>query len=367
MSDNNVNRNKLAAVSIELLFDGMVVEEDVYDSTAAVLLIGRGTRLTTETISKIRKLNAGGDLIYVSGDTYKTLIERRPPPVPAIRKELEESTGYTAVKDVTQKLLDEVAHSQIVQQETIHSISSDLSNKLEVSSPATVLSLINALAPVDEYFQRHCINVSLLNGLFGRWLGLPKADVDHLVLVGLVHDCGKALIPPQVLNAPRRLTGVEFEVIKMHTVYSYELLAKFPEPVRLASRHHHEKLAGSGYPDRLMSDRISLQARITAISDIYDAMVSQRAYKSPRSPFSIMAMLPTLCGSELDNGLVNVFNQKMPFELMNKLVMMSDGTVGVVRSFDPSDIEYPVIEVNGRALKSGAKWHCLSMHTEEKQ
>jgi len=241
----------------------------------------------------------------------------------------------------------------------------ELSDRLEVNSPSLILSLINALAPVDEYLQRHCVNVSLLNGLQAQWLGMPKHDVDRLVLAGLLHDCGKALMPPRVLNAPRKLTLIEFEVIKMHVVYSYELLENFPDPVRRAARYHHEKMAGGGYPDKLPRDRITLESRITAVSDVYDAMVSQRAYKKPRSPFRIMAVLAELKDIELDSRLVEVFNKNMPQELINKPVMMSNGSIGAVRAIDPDEIEYPMIEVNGTVIKSGGHLYCTAMYNEK--
>jgi len=350
-----------------MLFDGIEIEEDIYDHTAATMLVSRGTTLTTNLIEKIKRLNKGKDRIHVTGKTYRFLLEKSPPPNPHVRQELERTTGYAEVKDDTLGILEEIASSQEVEQEAVHSVSTDLAGQLDVLSPATVMSLINALAPVDEYLQRHCINVSLLNGLFGRWLGLPKPDIDKLVLMGLVHDCGKALIPPQVLNAPRKLTLTEFEVIKMHPVFSYELLKKFPDSVRLASRYHHEKIGGEGYPDNLMNDSIPLEARITAVSDIYDAMVSKRSYKRPNSPFLIMAMLEELKDNTLDSRLVTIFNQRMPFELINKLVLMSDGRVGVVRAFDENDIEFPVIEIGGLKTKSSKDWCCVSMYAVEQE
>ena len=360
-----MNGNQLMPISMSLLYDGLEVQEDIYDADAAVLLIARGATLNSDIIEKIRDLNAGRDSIYVSGDTYKVLIERLPPIEAPNRKVIEESTGYVSAKDDTFELLDEIARNKVVQQEALTTVAGELSNRLETTSPSTILSLINALAPVDEYLQRHCVNVSLLNGLIGRWLGLPKREVDELVLIGLLHDCGKAVTPPQVLNAPRKLTVVEFEVIKMHTVYSYDLLTDFLEPVRRAARCHHEKTSGFGYPDRLGGANIPYEARITAVSDIYDAMVSQRAYKTPRSPFSIMAMLAELRGRDLDPELVDVFNTNMPAELMNKPAVMSDGTIGTIRSYDPGDIEYPMVEINGLVVKTGKKLFCTCMYIEE--
>jgi len=365
MSGDSKELNNLVAVSINLLFDGMEIQEDIYDADGTLLLVKRGATLDEEVIKRIRSINSGRETINVSGNTYKMLMERLPVVIPDSRQEMEKATGYATARDVTFDMLDEISRTHVIEQDALRSVSAELSHRLEVTSPSAILSLINALAPVDEYLQHHCVDVGLLNGLFGRWLGLSKSDVDSLVLIGLLHDCGKALIPPQVLNAPRKLTAVEFEVIKMHPVYSYELLNGFPESVRLASRAHHEKVGGPGYPDRLPSVKIPFEARITAVSDIYNAMVSQRSYKKPRSPFSIMAVLMELSGSELDAKLVDIFVTHMPKELVGKQVSMSDGTIGVVRSYDHADIEYPMIEVDGRVIKSGSHWYCVSMYTTD--
>ena len=365
MNEESFNPNNLVAVSIELLYAGMDVQEDVYDADAGRLLIRRGAVLNAEAIERIKSINSGRGTIHVSGNTYRNLMDKRPQVKAENRLVMEQETGYKAVKEETLDLLNKISHEKAVEQEALNIVSTELSQRLEVTSPNVILSLINALAPVDEYLQRHCVDVGMLNGLIGRWLNLPKADIDRLVLIGLLHDCGKALIPSQVLNAPRKLTLTEFEVIKMHTVYGYELLTEFPESVRSAARGHHEKVGGKGYPDRLSPESIPLESRITAVSDIYDAMVSQRAYKKPRSPFSIMAVLAELSDSDLDSGLVRLFNRNMPQELMNKQVKMSDGTIGIVREIVPDDIEYPMIEVDSRILKSGSNWYCTSMYMDD--
>jgi len=295
----------------------------------------------------------------------KSRPEFTPPAEAESLSELELLTGYEAAKNETFGLLEEIAQKKVVPQEPLRSVSAELSNRLEVTSPATIMSLINALAPVDEYLPRHSVNVSLLNGLFGFWMGLPKKEIDNLVLIGLLHDCGKALIPPKVLMAPRKLTIVEFEVIKMHTVNSYDLLDEFPEPLRNAARSHHERVCGYGYPDFLSDEEIPYESRITAISDIYDAMVSQRAYKKALSPFKILKILTEMRDTDLDSWLVDVFIDHMPLELLRKPVVMSDGTFGIVQSFDPEDPEFPVIEIAGQPVKCNEGLYCVSMYTED--
>ena len=362
MSD--INENVLVPVSISLLYDGMVVQDDIYDADGDRLLITSGNKLDAEQIERIRNLNSHRSTIYVTGRTHKNMLSKRPVVDIERRTEVEKESGYEDVKDSTLELLEEIAKEKVVDQQSLQDVSQELSNRLKTTPPTTIVSLINAMAPIDEYLQRHSVNVSLLNGLIGRWMGLPTDDVDRLVLIGLLHDCGKTQLPPSILNAPRKLTGVEFEVVKMHAVYTYDLLSEFPENVRLAASSHHERIDGSGYPKHLTND-ITLESRITAVSDVYDAMVSQRAYKSPQSPFSIMALLNKLSGIELDVDVTRAFTENMPKELMNKPVKMSDGMIGIVLDFDPEDIEYPMVEHSGNPKKTSKDLYCVSMYSDD--
>jgi len=281
------------------------------------------------------------------------------------RQELEEIIDYGTAKTETQDVLETITDTGVVQQELVKSVSVGLSNRLGTVKSSKIVSLINALAPVDEYLQRHCINVGLINGLFGKWLGMSKDDVDTLVLAGLLHDCGKALVPARILQAPRKLTVSEYEVIKMHSLHSYALLEEFPDTVRRAARNHHESFDGGGYPDYQSELDISLFARISSISDVYDAIVSQRAYKKASSPFHALDVIARCRGSDLDPSLVDVFFKRMLPDLVDKPVIMSDGTVGIVRDFNPACPKYPTVEVNGQVIESDENWFCVAMYIEE--
>jgi HD-GYP domain-containing protein (c-di-GMP phosphodiesterase class II) len=360
-----INENLMVPVSVNLLYDGMVVQDDIYDADGDRLLMRAGNVISDLQIERIGNLNSGRSTIYVTGRTHKAMVSKRPNIEIDNRVEIEESSGYAEIKNETFDVLEELATKNIVNQESLLSVSDNLSECLESTPPTVILSLINAMAPFDEYLQRHSVNVSLLNGMIGRWMELSKTEVDKLVLIGLMHDCGKTLLPPSVLNAPRRLTGVEFEVIKMHAVYTYDLLSEFPEDVRVAASSHHERVKGGGYPKGLSKDEITQGARITAVSDIYDAMVSRRSYKKPNSPFRILAMLNKLSWTDIDGNIVNILKENMPKELMDKPVMMSDGTIGIVREFDVEDIEYPTVEHGGRTFKTSEKLYCESMYNDE--
>jgi HD-GYP domain-containing protein (c-di-GMP phosphodiesterase class II) len=354
---------ELIPVSIGLLYDGMVAPQDIYDSDAKLLLIRQGQTLRSSQIDAIRRFNKGRDTIQVSLETQKLLMQRKPPKKEnTFQAKLEKETGYTGLKDETFAMIDEIGQTNTAPRDKIHTISLDLSDKVENTKPDLILDLINAIAPVDEYLQRHCVNVSLLNGLIGKWLGLPKETVDMLVLIGLVHDCGKLSVPPQILNAPRKLTAAEYEVIKMHPVYAYEMLSEFPDTVRYGARGHHEKYGSKGYPDSIIGNSIPLAAQITAVSDIYDAMVSQRSYKTPRNPFHIISWIKKLRGTELEQSIVDTFIENMPKEMVNKSALLSNGKVGVIHALDHEDMEHPYIRIGEKVFKSSENLFCAQMY-----
>jgi HD-GYP domain-containing protein (c-di-GMP phosphodiesterase class II) len=359
--------SKLVAATIELLYVGMVADADIYDADCKLRIVKRGTVLDEEKIEALNNLNNRRRTIYVTNATFRALQRAQLPFEVIPREEHESTTGYAEVKGQTYEFLSEISATKSAPREALYSVSEELSHRLEVIPSAAIVQLINALAPVDEYLERHSTNVGMLNGLMGKWMGLPQARIDELVLTGLIHDCGKALVPSSVLNMPRALTAIEFEVMKMHSVYCRELLFEFPESVRLAASSHHEKVNGRGYPDRMTESEIPLDAKITAISDIYDAMVSQRAYKNPHSPFFTMSMMSQLKGTELDAELVDLFIANIPNEIIGKPINLSNGQIGIVCSVDVEDLQFPVVELEKRRFKTTNELYVASMYCEEKE
>jgi HD-GYP domain-containing protein (c-di-GMP phosphodiesterase class II) len=198
----------------------------------------------------------------------------------------------------------------------------------------------------------------------GKWLGLDEEEIENLILLGLVHDIGKTKIPPEILNSPNKLTYEEFMIMKRHPVYTYELLnnnSKFNEKMKRGALHHHERMNGTGYPARLRADSIPVYSRVTSISDVYDAMVSERLHKRAESPFKVLLQLQTDQFSGLDIRLMNIFNEQMPKELIGKSVLLSDGRAATVRHINDLKMEYPVVEVDNEIIVTNKDLHCLSM------
>lgn len=152
----------------------------------------------------------------------------------------------------------------------------------EVSNNFDKIKCIDELRLFDEYTYSHTINVSSVSVAIGMAVGMKDKDLEDLALGALLHDLGKMKIPKEVLNKPSRLTNEEFELIKQHTILGYDIVLnemKLPKNIAEVAKYHQEKYQGAGYPEKLKGDEIPIFAQITAIADVYDALVSERVYK----------------------------------------------------------------------------------------
>lgn len=145
----------------------------------------------------------------------------------------------------------------------------------------TVKAIVAAVDAKDPDTGGHSERVAALASRLGREMDLPDEEIEALAIGALLHDVGKIGIPDSVLQKPDRLTEEEYTVIRSHPLRSREILEAVPlrETSFRAMAEHHEKLDGSGYPDGLAGDAISLSGRILAVADTFDALLSRRVYK----------------------------------------------------------------------------------------
>lgn len=134
----------------------------------------------------------------------------------------------------------------------------------------------------DAYTAYHSQNVKELSYKIAKELGLPPNEISDITLAASLHDIGKIYIPNNILNKPGSLDENEWQYIKQHPIYSYNILEGLFsfKNIRNIVKYHHEKLDGSGYPENLKDKNIPLGSKIIAVADSYDAMTSKRVYKN---------------------------------------------------------------------------------------
>lgn len=172
-----------------------------------------------------------------------------------------------------------------------------------------VRSLVSTLDAKDAYTRGHSERVALVARRLGAHLGLPEEDLRNIYLSGLLHDIGKIGVDDQVLRKPGQLTREEFEQIKRHPVIGYNILAGLRnlQAVLPGVRHHHEAFSGNGYPDGLAGEEIPLMARILAVADSYDAMISDRPYRGGLKLEKLEEILREGSGTQWDPRIVAAY------------------------------------------------------------
>lgn len=354
-----MSKRRLRVLSVEYLWDGLVLNDDIFDHTGAVLLLPKGETVTRHRLEKLMGFYGDNKNVMVYEETYFEIMTDEHVPLEVRQKFVESHTGYTRLHQNIGSLFKRPDYEAWLDSKKMEPLIQEVAGKLDHFDPVMVLSCINFPRPMEEDLQRHSLNVALLNGMQAEWLELPKEDVNTLLLAGLLHDIGKTMIPEEILNAPRRLTDEEKAVMRMHPVYSDELLTgKFDDNVRLAARHHHEKLTGTGYPDGIADEKIGLYARITAISDIYDAMVSARSYKGTRLPLDVFDMLYQEEFDGLDRSLVMNFLNNMRSRYTNRQVVMSNNKRGEIVYIPLNDAGHPIIRQDGDIRQTDEEWYC---------
>jgi len=179
-----------------------------------------------------------------------------------------------------------------------------------LSDDKAFLSLVQA-SSYDYYTYTHCINVAIYSIGIAKFIGLPQDELKALASGAALHDVGKSKVNQDVLNKQGKLNDDEFNHIKQHASFGFEILTgttgENDKRVLSAVRHHHEKLDGSGYPDGISGNNISTFAKIVAVADVFDALNTKRCYKDPMSTFETLSFMKSKMSAHLDADVLKCF------------------------------------------------------------
>lgn len=218
----------------------------------------------------------------------------------------------------------------------------------------SIFRLPDALLPLaqvktqDEYTFQHCVAVSALAAAFGRAMVMSREEIKELALGGLLHDVGKAMVPVEILNKPGRLTDAEFMVMREHASHGADLLSKthgVSEIAYRAAAEHHERYDGSGYPNGLKGEHISIYGQMMAIVDVYDAITSIRVYHKGMPPTEALRKIFEWSKCHFNPRLVQAFIKSIGIYPAGSLVRLESGKLGIVREVVPDKLLQPVVKI----------------------
>lgn len=245
-----------------------------------------------------------------------------------------------------QSMFDEVRNSQKIPILEIRD--QIIPSVIKLTETPNLFGLFASLQAKDDYLYRHNIAVGIISTLIGKWLNLERVELLQLTTAATLHDIGKMRIPIEILNKPGKLTPEEFEVMKKHTIYGYEMIKKtvgIGNRQALVALQHHERLDGSGYPFGIRNEKIDLFGRIVAVADVFHAMTSKRVYHEPFTFYETLREMNNDSFGLLDPKIVQKFIEKIMQRLIGNDVILSDGRKGTIVMIKPHDPMYPLVRV----------------------
>lgn len=184
----------------------------------------------------------------------------------------------------------------------------------------------------DGYTFAHCVNVAVLAVTAGISLKYSRSELKDIAMGALLHDLGKVKVPLEILNKNGRLTADEFNQIKNHPRFGYDMI-RTQDFIKSTScitvYQHHERINGKGYPEGLSDEQIHPFARIAAVTDVYDALVADRPYRKAMPPHKALEILES-SGDEYDLNMLQNFMQHIAAYPIGNIVGLSSGEIGVV-------------------------------------
>ncbi|QDX95646.1 HD-GYP domain-containing protein [Brevibacillus laterosporus] len=320
----------------------MKLARSIYNSNGTIL-VGNGVTLTKRMIERLAEMNIHS--IYIEDEETADIF------IDDIISEQtrQEAMGFIHTSFETFRD-DPKRFRQVFAAEKMGlRVKSVLTNLIhELKNNHSAMNLLGTVCGVDSYVFVHSFNVTIYTVLVGLKMGLNDKEIGDLALGAMLHDVGKMLIPPEILNKPGRLTDEEYEIVKQHTEIGFELLRKqigIPLLTAHCAYQHHERIDGSGYPRQLKDMEIHPYAKILAVCDVFDALTSHRVYRSPMLPHDATELLFAGSGTQFCKNVLEEFRNSISVYPVGLGVTLSSGVSGVIIKNNPGLPSRPIVRI----------------------
>ncbi|HBS46217.1 MAG TPA: HD-GYP domain-containing protein [Paenibacillus sp.] len=219
----------------------------------------------------------------------------------------------------------------------------------QVSEKNDFYGVLAALQSKDDYTYRHNVAVGILSTLLGKWLKLKPEDLSMLTIAATLHDIGKMRIPDELLTRPGPLTAEEYQLMKKHTTYGYEMIRDTigtNHMQALVALQHHERMDGSGYPFGVLGNRITDFSKIVAVADVFHAMTSDRFYRKASPLYEVLLQMEESVFGKLDPYICRVFINKLMQSMIGNEVELTDGRTGKIIMILATDPLRPLVNID---------------------
>lgn len=331
-------------VLVEDLQEGDIIVEEIFTDYTNISLFVEGTVVDTKVKDKLMRSNVEKIMIArqkSKHENIKNLVEDKH----RLKKAKFKDEYREKVNDF-KGVFQNVLNGEKIELDKVANISEDIFGS--VDSMYVAIESISELKGFDEYTYIHSINVALYSMLLAKWIGLEKDEIKDLVKAAILLDIGKAKIDPEILNKPGTLTYEEFLEIRNHTQYGYDMcedMDDIDEKTKDVILSHHERIDGSGYPNGLEGDELSLFSKIVAVCDVYDAVTSDRVYKDKITPFKAYNEIIEHGYGKLDTELMLTFLNNIGDLYVGLNVRMNTGEIGEIILVPFQNLSSPLVKI----------------------
>ena len=337
-------------VSVDKLEPGLVVSENIYTLDDR-LVLPKGTILDTKDIEKIKAFSL-----------YNIFVEEAKKPVPKKEEKSLADMSYSERLRNTEEFVRFKEHIEENAEKLEESFRMIASEKIpldvdkltepvyhlfvEAGGTSGVFDMLHNLRDNSDEVYMHSLNVALISNTIASWMRLPTDKVQLATVGGLLHDIGKMLIPPDLINKKEKLTPYEERVMKEHVVKGYELLKdKALDPhIMNCILMHHEHRDGSGYPLHLRGGQIDEIASIVTIANEYDTLTCKRAFRDAYCPFEVIGQFEEEGISKYDPDAIMTFLTNIVNTFIANRVMLNNGQTGEIIFINPDCLSRPVVK-----------------------
>ncbi|WP_432665896.1 HD-GYP domain-containing protein [Wukongibacter baidiensis] len=328
--------SRLTKIDVDELKEGMILGENLYDSLGNILL-GDGITLRETYIVKIKTLD-------ISNVWIKNKL-----PIKEMKKENHSDPYLLETRLEAKRFIADTMQEFYLNGAVVEKVL-EIVNKLieELLENDEIVISLGKLRTIDDYTLEHSVNVCIMSLVIGLSYGFEYEELVDLGVGAILHDIGKMLIPQEILNKPGALTVEEYEIVKNHTTYGYDILKKSEGISGIAAEialSHHERPDGNGYPLGRKAEQIRIYSKIVAICDVYDALTSDRVYKKGIVPHKALQYICKMVDTQFDNELVKKLLNCVKIYPVGSLVRLNTNELGLVVDISKINPSKPIVRI----------------------
>lgn len=324
--------------SIENLPQKAILAKPIYD-IKGLLLLNKGVDLTESLVNRLRLSNIF--YIYIE-DRISEGIEVNS----VVDDQMKASIAFS-IKEVMNT--GNTSSKGIMSMKSIKSIKNIVNELIEeIKSKDEHSYMAVELMGTDMNTYSHSVNVAILSILTANEYGYPAETVRKIGFGALLHDIGKVKIDTEVLQKTTPFSDEEWKEMMNHSKYGYEMVKSDPNISAISKSiilNHHEKLDGSGYPNKLTADKLPPFLRIVTMADMFDALTTDRVYRKRISVNTALEILMSECTYKLDSEIYRLFIKNITVYPPGTIVILSEGTMAIITAYDKLNPSRPKLRV----------------------